>query len=102
MMESLTLDKAMELYKILGAYIPEVEDKDIDAMEFISKVVGNIRTSDQHKDYVDAVMIMSNTKWEEVKVMTSEEVLELFIDRLFINRIVRLKLFCDDMGFSYA
>jgi hypothetical protein len=28
MMESLTLDRALELYEILGVYVPEVDDKD--------------------------------------------------------------------------
>jgi hypothetical protein len=51
-MEALTLDKAIELYEILGAHIPDVESEDIDATEFIGKIVHNIRESEQHKDYV--------------------------------------------------
>jgi len=37
-MNTLTLDKAAELYEVLGSYIPEVEDS-IDAIKFIGKIV---------------------------------------------------------------
>ena len=101
MMEALTLDKAMELYELLGAHIPEVDATD-DPLEFIGKITSSIVASEQHKDYTDAIMLMSGKEWEGVKIMTSDEVLELFIDGLLTNKIVSLKLFCNKMGFSYA
>ena len=101
-MEALTFSKAMELYELLGAHIPEMEDKRVDELEFIGKIVHNIRESEQHKDYTDAIMLMSEKEWKEVKIMTSDEVLELFIEGLSTNKIVNLKIFCDRIGFSYA
>jgi hypothetical protein len=100
-MNSLTLDKALELYEILGAYIPEAEE-DIDALDFIGKIIKNIRASGDHQDYVDAVMLMSDKKWEEIKILQSIDVFELFIKGLTINKIVSLKIFCDEIGFGYA
>lgn len=97
-MESLTLDKALELYEILGAHIPNVDDEDIGALEFIGKIVGNIKESGKHQNYVDAVMLMSGKEWEEIKEATSDQILEMFADGLFINKIVSLKVFCDQMG----
>ena len=101
-MDSLTLDKALELYEILGAYIPEVKDKDIDALEFIGKIVRNIRNSGKHQNYVDAVMLMSNKEWEELKTFEFNEVLSLFIEGLSINKIVSLEVFCKKVGFDYV
>ena len=66
MMESLTLSKAMELYEILGIHIPETNE-DVDALQFIGKIVKSIKDSGEHKDYVDAVMLMSGKNWEEIK-----------------------------------
>jgi hypothetical protein len=101
-MEALTFSKAMELYEIIGEYVPDVEDKNTDALEFIGKIVKNIRESEQHKDYVDAVMLMSEKEWEELKTLSSDEVLSLFIEGLTTNRITSLKIFCNEMGFSHA
>ena len=100
-MEALTLNKAMELYELLGAHIPEVEDAD-DPLEFIGKITSNITESGEHEDYTNAVMLMSGKSWEEIKQLESEEVLDLFIDGLSINRIATLKVFCESLGFSYA
>lgn len=97
-MNSLTLDKALELYEVLGSYIPEVEDN-IDAIKFIGKIVDSIKKSGNHQDYVDAVMLMSDKKWEEIKILESDIVLDLFIDGLLINKILSLKLFFDEIGF---
>jgi hypothetical protein len=64
--------------------------------------VRSIRESDEHKRYVDAVMLMSGVEWEELKQLNSMDVLELFIEGLSINRIARLHTFCKDVGYSYA
>jgi hypothetical protein len=99
-MKPLTLDKAVLLYEILGEHIPEFSDDD--PLEFVGKIVDNIVQSNQHKDYVDAVMLMSGSDWEEIKQMDSENVLELFIKGLMENKIVRLKDFFEQVGYNYA
>jgi hypothetical protein len=40
---------------------------------------------------------MSGKPWEELKEFESNAVLELFIDGLSFNKIVPLKMFCDEM-----
>jgi hypothetical protein len=99
-MKPLTLNKAVLLYEILGEHIPEFSDDE--PAEFIGKIVDNIVQSSQHKDYVDAVMLMSGNGWEEVKQMDSEDVLELFIEGLMENKVVRLKDFFEKIGYSHA
>jgi hypothetical protein len=102
MMNSLTLDKAMELYEILGAHIPEVEDENVDALEFIGKIIKRINDSNNHKDYTLSVEVMSGKSWEEIKQLNSDEVLDLFIDGLVNNKIISLKIFCESVGLDYA
>ena len=101
-MNALTLEDAMNLYSIIGKYIPEIEDENADALEFIGKIVKNIRESDNHRAYTDAVMLMSGKDWEELKTFQSSDVLALFIEGLSENRILRLKMFCERAGFSHA
>jgi hypothetical protein len=100
-MESLTLSKAMELYEILGPHIPEV-DEDEDLLEFVGKIIEHINSSNQHEDYTLSVELMSEKSWKEIKNLTSEEVLRLFIEGLIANKIIQLKSFCDTVGFSHA
>jgi hypothetical protein len=100
-MEALTFSKAMELYELLGSHIPDIDETD-DPLEFVSKITGNITKSGQHEDYTNAVILMSGRSWEEIKQLKSEEVLNLFIDGLLINKIATLKVFCEKLGFSYA
>ena len=98
-MNPLTLDKAFQLYDIIGKYLPEISEED-DALEFIGTIVGNIKESYEYKDYTDAVMLMCGMEWEELKEKESTEVLELFVEGLSVNKIVELKSFCETMGYS--
>ena len=70
-MKPLTIDKALQLYDIIGKYIPEADEET--PLEFVGTIVKNIRESDQHKDYTDAVMLMSDKLWEEIKEMQFDE-----------------------------
>lgn len=100
-MEALTFSKVMELYELLGAHIPDISEDD-DPLEFVGKIISNIAESGQHEDYTNAVVLMSDKLWEEIKQLESEEVLDLFLDGLIVNKIAKLKVFCDSIGFSYA
>lgn len=100
-MNPLTLDKAFQLYDIIGKYVPEI-DEDSKALEFIGTIVRNIKDSNNHRDYVDAVILMSDKSWDEVKELKFDEVLELFIEGLSVNKIIELKSFCEDIGYSDA
>ena len=101
-MNPLTLDKALQLYDIIGKYLPEIEGDDIDALKFVGTITKNIKESNHHRDYTDAVMLMSEKTWEEIKEMQSDEVLELFVDGLATNKIIELKSFCNAMRYSHG
>jgi hypothetical protein len=100
MMNSLTLDKAMELYEILGAHVPEVEDDTL-AWDFIGKIIDNVSDSDPVA-YTKAIEIMTDKTLQELQELGSENRLELFSMGLSHNRILDFKSFCDMLGFSYA
>jgi len=100
-METLTLRKALELYDILGKYIPEANENE-DMIEFIGKITHNIRASENHKDYINSIILMSKKEWKTIKELNSEEVLELFVEGLSVNKISSLKIFCDKIGFRNA
>ena len=101
-MDTLTLSKAIELYQILGEHIPDFDGYEDEALQFVGKIVDNIKESNRHSDYTDAVMLMSGMPWEEIKEMDYEDVLELFVSGLANNKIVQLKSFCDSVGFNHG
>ena len=100
-MEALTLNKAMELYELLGAHIPEVEDAD-DPLEFIGKIVEDINASGHHEAYTLSIELMSGKTLQDLQEMNSEDILDLFVDGLVQNKILHLKTFCNKIGFSYG
>jgi hypothetical protein len=100
-MEALTFNKALELYELLGKHIIDISEVD-DPLKFIGNITSSITQSEQHKDYTDAVILMSGKSWEEIKQLEPEEVLTLFIDGLSINKIATLKSFCDSIGFNHG
>ena len=97
-MKPLTLDKALRLHEILGAHIPEFDGDD--ALEFIGKIISNIRQSEHPEKYVDALMIMSGKTLNELRSFSSDKRLELFTESLIENKVIQLKFFCNKVGFS--
>jgi hypothetical protein len=101
-MESLTLDRALELYEILGAHIPDVADEENDALEFIGKIIKNIKASEDLAAYSLSIELMTEKTPQDLQEMNSEERLELFAIGLMQNRILTLKSFCDELGFKHG
>jgi hypothetical protein len=93
-MDTLTIDKALELHRIIGKHIPELDENE-DALQFIGKIVNSIQDSNSHRDYTDAVVLMDGRDWDEIKLLDSSVILELFIEGLSVNKIIELKSFCD-------
>jgi len=100
-MNPLTLDKAFQLYDIIGKYLPEINEED-DALEFIGTILDNLDESNQRQNYVDAIMLMFDVTLDELQEMPSEERINLFISGLSENKIIELKSFCNLVGYSYG
>jgi hypothetical protein len=99
-MNPLNLNKAFQLHDIIGKYLPQINEEDA-ALEFIGTIVKNIN-SDHPQKYIDAIILMSGKTLNDLKNMTAEERINLFIAGLSINRIVELKAFCEIIGYSNA
>jgi hypothetical protein len=102
-MEALSLNKALELYEILGPHIPEIdENDDIDALKFIGKIVTNIKASEDLAAYSLSIELMTGKTPQDLQEMSSEERVELFTLYLMQNRILTLKSFCEELGFKHG
>ena len=94
----LPINKALELYDILGKYIPEPEDGE-QTIDFIGKIIDNI-AKDESGAYADAIMLMTGHTLKELEEFSSEYLLELFAVGLSVNDISGLKKFCKDINYG--
>ncbi len=62
----LNLEKAIQLYEIIGRFIPEVENRNYDILDFAGKIVNNIIDSQQHRVYLEAISLMTGYSVEEL------------------------------------
>ena len=94
----LNLKKALELYDILGKYIPDVpSDKTV--LEFVGKIVDKI-VEDGSSAYIEAICLMTGYIFEDLQNLAPEERLMLFMDGLMLNNIINLVKFCKDIGYD--
>ena len=98
-MEAINLDKAIQLYDVIGKYLPD--DNLDDPLDYIHKVIHAIRESENYIDYLHAISIMAEYKIADIiENSTSEEALNLFAEGLLINRIVELRTFLEKIGWQ--
>jgi len=97
-MKPLNLEKALQLYTLIGKYLPENVDENSDVLDFVGTIVKNIKNSGNHIDYINAVVLM--TGFDEQVILQSEpdEILSTFIQCLIDNRILDLKEFAESVS----
>ena len=99
-MKPLSIKDALKLYRLIGKYLPEVSDTTT-GMDFIGKIIENIKVSGNHRDYVEIVALMMNTTVENlVTELKMEEILSMFMEGLEDNKILFLQEFCKKVGFN--
>ena len=92
-MKKLSIDEALQLYEIIGDYIPEDASDEVD---FIGTIVHNIRNGSRPQDYVKALSLLTDYTSEEITTGIDPHVsVELFFEGLLINQAKSLKDFCD-------
>lgn len=94
----LNLKEALELYDILGKYIPEASP-DESVLEFIGTIVDRI-VEDHSGAYVEATCLMNKCTLEELQEFSSQERLILFMDGLMKNNIINLRKFCKELNYA--
>jgi hypothetical protein len=95
----LTLDKAVQLYELLGSHIPEYNEGD-ETIDFIEKMVHSIRTNGTGTEYIEAVELMSGMPLETLSQFAPIEILDLFTESIAENQIISLKGFLDKVGYN--
>lgn len=95
-MKKLSIDEALELYEIIGDYIPKDAT---DELDFIGTIVHEIRTGDRPTDYVKALSLLTGYTSEEITTGIDPEVsVQFFYEGLLLNQAQRLKEFCDRLS----
>jgi len=93
----LPIREAVRLNKLLSPYLPEING---DApLDFVGKIIENIKNNGQHSVYLDAIALMYKTTPDKiVENSTPEEALTMFVEGLIANRITALHQFCQKLG----
>lgn len=95
-MKKLSIDEALQLYQIIGDYIP---DNASDEADFVGTIVHNIRNGDRPQDYVRALSLITGYTSEEITTGIDPHVsVEMFFEGLMVNQVSSLKKFCDRLS----
>ena len=98
-MKPLNLEKALQLYTIIGKHLPKKFDKNLDVLDFVGTIVNNIKESGNHRDYLDSVLILTGQDEQEILQLEPVEVLNMFTECLMDNQIISLKKFCESIDY---
>lgn len=96
-MKPLNLRKALQLYDLLGNYIPSTPCQD--GIEFIGIIIDNIIEANKHADFMNALLLMTEVSQEELLLLKPPEVVSLFAECLAENKILDLVDFCEKVGY---
>jgi len=96
-MKILNLKQALELYNLLGEYIPEELE---DGLEFVREIIDNI-SNDNFGAYADAICLMFGFELKELEGFSTDYLLKLFTDGLIANNIIGLRDFCRKINYGY-
>lgn len=100
-MKQLSIDKALELYKLLAPYLPPKEKEDDAVIRFAGTIISAIRSSENYSVYTDAIALMMDASVDIlVENSTPEESISLFIEGLSVNKIIDLRQFVESLGWQ--
>lgn len=98
-MSALSIRNAIKLYHLLEYFLPTESPEEISVIKYISEIVYNIKATQNHKVYLEALALMQNTTIDDIiKTYTPEESLTEFGLGLQENQILALKDFCTKVG----
>lgn len=94
-MTPLTLEEALELYKLLKDYLHSEVDSIIGMAQGI---LDGVQKNQSDRDYIEAISLMSGIPVNALVRRDSDEILEMFLEGLSINDVLDLKDFCEGIG----
>lgn len=97
-MPTQSLSDAIQLYEVLGKYIPDVPSEHY--LDYINAILENIKQSGNYRVYMDAIHIMTGERVDTAK-QDSLDVLNLFIQSLAEWHIVELVAFFRSVGYKH-
>src|SRR4030043_1722920 len=93
----LNLRDALLLYDLIGKHIPKDIDENTDILNFVGKIVDSIIEANEHRNYIDAIILMSGKTQEELLTEPVEELMVLFSEGLVGNHVLLLCKFCEEL-----
>ena len=97
--QPLPITKALELYDLLGEYLPEF-DVEMQVLDFVGTIVDNIVEANSTA-YADALCLMTKYDFVDLSEFSADVLLEMFAIGLTANDIIGLTKFCEDIGYAY-
>ena len=96
-MNPLNLEKALQLYTIIGKHLPEKFDENSDVLDFIGTIVDSIIKKNEHFVLVQSIELMTNIYIDEIRVLETDNIIKLFSEGLLTNRVMELRDFCKSL-----
>lgn len=91
---------AFRLYDLVGRHLPEDVKEDDDLLDFVDRIVESMINSGEHKNYIEAVVIMTEEPEAKVIVKSTTQILDDFSSGLVENEILYLKEFCESVRYD--
>jgi hypothetical protein len=93
-MTTLNIKDALELYKLIGKFVPKDLDENTIILDFIDTIIDNIKKSGELEKFGEVIILMTQKSPDDLKKLNGFELIQLFSDKLVENRIIELISFC--------
>lgn len=95
----LNLHDALKLYDLVGHHLPDIDPTE-NVIGFIGTIIDAIVDAGEHRNYVDALVLLTGKPMDEVLQMKPLDALAEFSDGLAMNNILLLKRFAMELGYG--
>ena len=89
---TISLSEALQLYKLLKNHLPD--EFLTNPLEFVGTIVGSMIEHGEHRNFIDALVIMTGYTNDEIVLMDKEDAIQLFIEGFVKHDVWTLKDFC--------
>ena len=96
----MNLREIIVLYNLLGKYLPDSVNKDIDVLEYSNSIIDNIIKDEKPEIYAQILSIMSKKDIMDLVKINKYERSALFIECLVNNQVWLLKDYMRKIGYG--
>ena len=94
------MQEVLTLHKVIGKYLPQVGEGDLDVLEYSSQIINNIIEDKNPDAFVKALGMMAKINFMGIIKMNEMERTDLFIGCIFENRLWILNQFMERIGYG--